>query len=283
MRYQRILLLVITFLFFPGVMLAHQPRLVENRLINIEQPDISKAYYAELQSEPDVYQINVSVSFDLYLNLLVPDTTNQKTDIVAVLLQENQGEKSILTVLGGPDTQWQRYWEKYGRDWYLKGPEYRARLEPGNYQVVVSSENNNSKYTLAVGERELFNFKESVNALRLILKIKRNFFNSSPVSFLLSPLGYGYVLIMLVLAFIFGFIYRLIMKKVASGKAQGSAKNINLKDRLLRAFLGIVLLAIALVTTWNPLLLFFSGFCFFEAIFSWCGFYALIGKNSCPL
>jgi len=33
----------------------------------------------------------------------------------------------------------------------------------------------------------------------------------------------------------------------------------------------------------NPLLIFISGFCTFETIFSWCGFYAAIGKNSCPL
>lgn len=32
-----------------------------------------------------------------------------------------------------------------------------------------------------------------------------------------------------------------------------------------------------------PKTIFFSGFAFFEAIFSWCGFYATIGKNTCPV
>jgi len=39
----------------------------------------------------------------------------------------------------------------------------------------------------------------------------------------------------------------------------------------------------AITTTWSPILIFFSGFAFFEAIFSWCGFYAAMGKNTCPV
>jgi Na+-transporting NADH:ubiquinone oxidoreductase subunit NqrB len=47
--------------------------------------------------------------------------------------------------------------------------------------------------------------------------------------------------------------------------------------------IGIALLVWAITTSWNPLLIFFSGFLFFEALFSWCGLYAALGKNTCPL
>ena len=40
---------------------------------------------------------------------------------------------------------------------------------------------------------------------------------------------------------------------------------------------------LAITTTWSPILIFFSGFALFEAIFSWCGFYAAMGKNTCPV
>jgi TM2 domain-containing membrane protein YozV len=61
------------------------------------------------------------------------------------------------------------------------------------------------------------------------------------------------------------------------------AKNIGKSDRLLRAVIGAGLLLWAITTTWSPILIFFSGFAFFEAIFSWCGFYAAMGKNTCPV
>jgi hypothetical protein len=31
------------------------------------------------------------------------------------------------------------------------------------------------------------------------------------------------------------------------------------------------------------ILIFFSGFALFEALFSWCGFYAALGKSTCPI
>ncbi|MFA6324806.1 MAG: DUF2892 domain-containing protein, partial [Candidatus Paceibacterota bacterium] len=86
-----------------------------------------------------------------------------------------------------------------------------------------------------------------------------------------------------ILSFIFGFVYRLVLRKMASSSVRKISKNINKKDRIIRAVLGLIILFIAITTTWNPILLFISGFCFFEAIFSWCGLYAALGKNSCPI
>ncbi len=63
-------------------------------------------------------------------------------------------------------------------------------MGPGNYEIRVSSQNNTSKYSLAVGEIEKFDFKETMNALSLVPKIKRDFFNESPVSFIASPFGW---------------------------------------------------------------------------------------------
>ncbi|MSS74849.1 DUF2892 domain-containing protein [Candidatus Pacearchaeota archaeon] len=85
---------------------------------------------------------------------------------------------------------------------------------------------------------------------------------------------------MYILAFIAGFIYRTILKKFAQNSPRGFAKNIGKPDRLLRLAIGVALLLWAITTTWSPILLFFSGFAFFEAIFSWCGFYAAMGKNT---
>lgn len=94
---------------------------------------------------------------------------------------------------------------------------------------------------------------------------------------------YIVLLSMYMLAFIFGLVYRTVLRKMAKHSVRGVAMNIGKPDRLLRAAIGVALLAWAITTSWHPLILFFSGFAIFEAIFSWCGLYAALGKNTCPL
>ncbi|MBE0478149.1 DUF2892 domain-containing protein [Candidatus Aerophobetes bacterium] len=60
------------------------------------------------------------------------------------------------------------------------------------------------------------------------------------------------------------------------------ARNIGKLDRIIRLLAGFVLFVLG-AYTWNPVVLFFAGFCFFQAIWSWCGLYATIGKNTCPV
>jgi len=108
-------------------------------------------------------------------------------------------------------------------------------------------------------------------------------FADQPITFIKSPFGWGLIVIMYILAFLFGFLYRTILKKLAKGSVRGVAQNIGKYDRLLRIAIGVGLLLWAITTTWSPILIFFSGFAFFEAIFSWCGFYAALGRSTCPV
>jgi hypothetical protein len=59
-------------------------------------------------------------------------------------------------------------------------------------------------------------------------------------------------------------------------------KNNGTADRLNRLMIAIVLLGLAY---WKGswILLIAGLFVLFEAAFSWCIFYQLLGKNSCPL
>lgn len=92
-----------------------------------------------------------------------------------------------------------------------------------------------------------------------------------------------YVFLALLGGFVFGFLYRLVLKKFAKKTPYGVQRNIDVSGRILRAVIGVALVVWAVMTDWSPTLFFFAGFTFFEAIFSWCGFYAAIGKNSCPI
>lgn len=269
----------VTLFLLPIFAYAHQPRITEARFTDVPNPEISKAYYGELVGAPDVYVIKTETAFDLYVNGLVPDIVGQKKDVSVVILKDGVELKK----LDGINFEWKKFYEPFGADTYWMGPEYRTRAEAGTYEIIVSSPKNYGKYSLAIGEIEAFDIKESVNALALIPEIKKNFFNESPISFIKSPLGIGLIVIMYVLAVIFGFVYRFILRRFAKGSVRGLSQNIGKSDRLLRALIGVGLLLLAITTTWNPILIFLSGFALFESIFSWCGLYAALGKNTCPI
>lgn len=275
------LFIVVVFLA-PSWVLAHQPRITESRLTEVPNPEISKAYYAELKGEPDVYVIKATTAFDLYVNILVPDIAGQKKDVSATIIKDNNNDQP-LAVLDGLSFEWKKFYEPFGADTYWMGPEYKARAEAGTYEIRVRSSNNDSKYSLAVGEIEAFDGKEGANALTVIPELKKNFFEESPISFIKSPFGWGLIVVMYLFSGMAVLTYRAILKRFAKNSVRKVAKNIGRRDRLLRVAIAVALLFWAMLTTWSPVLIFFSGFAFFEAIFSWCGIYAALGKNTCPI
>ncbi|CDR35182.1 YgaP family membrane protein [Criblamydia sequanensis] len=59
-------------------------------------------------------------------------------------------------------------------------------------------------------------------------------------------------------------------------------KNLDLQGRIIRLLIAfIVLLYAILYSSWIAYAV--SVFVFLEALFSWCAFYQLTGKNSCPV
>jgi len=263
----------------PAFASAHQPRIVESEATQVIDPEISKAYYATLTGAPHTYTIDSPVDFDLYVGILVPDIKSADKSTVAEISKAGL----LVATIGGSDAPWKSLFEPFGQSSYLDGGEYKARALAGVYTITVRSENNDSKYSLAVGEIEAFDRAEGMNALSIIPELKRDFFEESPISFIKSPFGWGLIVIMYILAGIVGLIYRAILKKFAKNSPGGATRNIGKADRLLRLAIGVGLLLWAITTTWSPILIFFSGLALFEAIFSWCGFYAAIGKNTCPV
>ncbi|MEI8223762.1 MAG: DUF2892 domain-containing protein [bacterium] len=64
-------------------------------------------------------------------------------------------------------------------------------------------------------------------------------------------------------------------------------KNIGTFDRVMRALTGMILVALmvfVVMPLWTKIILgIVALFCFFQALMSWCLFYQLIGKNTCPI
>lgn len=166
---------------------AHQPRLViganaslENPIV-IQNPEISQAFYGELNGQPNYYKITSDKPFKFYLNLLVPASPGMPADFISADLLDSSG-KTILFV-NGTNSTWEPYFEEFGGDNYLKGPEARADLGAGTYYIKVFNANNTGKYNIAVGEIEAFPLDETLKALVTIPLLKEQFFGK-PVTIL---------------------------------------------------------------------------------------------------
>lgn len=184
--YTGLLVIMFIFLIFSlAVAAAHQPRLdtganisIENPII-VDEPEISQAFYGELQGQPNFYKITSDKPFKFYLNLLVPASPGIPPDYISADVLDANG--NVLLTVNGTNSTWESYFEEFGGDYYLKGPEIRADLTAGTYYIKVYNGKNEGKYSIAVGEIESFPIDETLAALVTIPLLKEQFFGK-PVS-----------------------------------------------------------------------------------------------------
>jgi hypothetical protein len=178
--------LAIVLLF--SIIFAHQPRLVLKKDLAfdypqiIQKPEISQAFYGELTGSSHFYQITSDKDFNLYLNILVPDIKGARTDFS---VEVTNGETLNLN---GKTFAWQKFFEEFGGDHYLKGPEYKARVGKGKYLIRVYNDDRQGKYVLAVGDIESFPPKEMIKAFVAMPRLKI-FFNESPFTAYFNKIG----------------------------------------------------------------------------------------------
>ncbi|MGL4670414.1 MAG: hypothetical protein ACRCVG_07490 [Methanobacteriaceae archaeon] len=175
-----------------SIVSAHQPRLVSDdstiaNPIVIENPETSQAFYGELNGNPVYYKITSPKDFRLYVNILVPDIPGASTELISFqILDENKKE---VASFDGKNTTWKSYFEEFGGDYYLKGPEYNETKKSGTYYIKVYNTNNQGKYSLTVGDIEKFPGSEALNALILLPVLKANIFEVPIVELFLQFLG----------------------------------------------------------------------------------------------
>jgi hypothetical protein len=163
-----------------GTALAHQPRLIDDRpSIEVRNPEISQAFYARLAGNPQSYYIRSDVPLRLYVNLLVPDIAGIDTDYEAVISRETGSGEEVLARLDGKAYEWRPFFEPFGGDHYLLGPEYDEPMPAGTYIVTVSSPDCAGKYALAIGKTEKFPPKEIARTIVALPQLKK-YFGKSP-------------------------------------------------------------------------------------------------------
>jgi len=186
-------------------------RIVADEITKVENPEVSQVFYGELTGSADVFKIDAKEPFDLYVNVLVPNTDGARKDTMAELYtgknlpgQDKTGDgtmqlKRSIALLDGKKADWQNYPESLLGENLLRGPEYKdtennqslkaVRMEPGEYFIQVINDDNEGKYALKIGLKEQFSFGEAVNTLTLLPKINMAFFGKSSVSALFNLTG----------------------------------------------------------------------------------------------
>jgi hypothetical protein len=160
----------------PGSAAAHQPRLVGSATtVRVSDPEVSKAYYARLAGTPARYLIASSVPFTLYAQTTVPDVAHARLD----LQMRISGPAGQLARLATPRSRWKPFYEPFGGDHYLTGPEFRRHVAAGRYSVEISDPGNRGTYVLAIGEAERWDPARAARALAALPAIKHDYFGQS--------------------------------------------------------------------------------------------------------
>ncbi len=182
----------VLFLSF-GATSAHQPRLdtentvsVENPII-VENPEISQAFYGQLNGKPVYYQIKSDKPFQLYVNLLVPTSPGQGGEFVSAEVTDESGK--VVMFLNGNSSTWTPYFEEFGGDYYLKGPEATLQVPVGTYTIKVFNSLNQGKYSIAIGKIEAFPANEALTAIFTLPLLKEQFFAKPITTLFLEFLG----------------------------------------------------------------------------------------------
>lgn len=165
---------------------AHQPRVAGSATaVEVDFPEVSKAYYGELPGEQVRYIIRAVAPFKLYVGLLLPDVPGVETGLSAQIYRDHQP----IATLDGVNFEWKPFREEYGGDDYLRGPEFSADAEAGVYEIFVFDADNSGKYVVAIGEKEEWPFSEMKSALRVLPALKKEFFGKSPWDFFSGRIG----------------------------------------------------------------------------------------------
>ena len=177
--------ILLLFLLLISVVVAHQPRITSSEDIIVKEPEVSKAYYGNLEGNPHVYVINSDENFNLYVNILVPNIEGIDKDF-SVIIKKDGIEVGFLD---GINYEWIEFYEKFAGDSYWAGPEFDEKVSLGRYEIIVTSPDNRGKYSLAIGKIESFPFLEIVNAIIILPSLKKDFFEKSPLTAYLNLSG----------------------------------------------------------------------------------------------
>lgn len=162
--------------FIPSATEAHQIKLVQQQPQRVENIEVSQAFYSKLTGETQTYTFTTEQNVPTNLQLLVPATRGARTDFVARI---TNSENNPIATLDGNTHAWSTFFEPYGGDTYLQGPDYEKILPADTYTVTITNTDNRGAYVLVYGKKEEFPPSEIIRTLALLPTIKEDYFEKT--------------------------------------------------------------------------------------------------------
>lgn len=247
---KKILLFFIAFFLFSfGIASAHLPRLIylqKSGDIFVSNPEISQAFYDELKDSSKNYIIESDIQFNLYLNLLVPTKENANGRYSAKIYKVEGENSTEVGFLDGNNFKWEDYYEEFGRDYYVKGPEFDQQVDAGKYKIEVFSKNQNDqienkgKYVLAIGKTESFDWMSVLNIYWQIPTLKLTFFKSDILQFFLTKFaifGIAALGILIIFIFLIYFVIGAVRERIKHNQAKTlllTSSGMDMKEEIVK-------------------------------------------------
>jgi hypothetical protein len=172
-------------LLLPSLAFAFSPIWTMENPTPIKDVTDASAYFGTLAGEPQVFTFELSDPTPVYFSVLTPDLESSKKDISAALVDVASPDIPLGVVIGA-GASWSPF--LYEGDRFLRGPEFRATVPAGAYELIVWSSNNDSAYGLIVGEDEPFILSRIAASYAALPKIKSAFFGESALAAFHSPI-----------------------------------------------------------------------------------------------
>lgn len=198
----RLLLALSLFLSCIALVSAHAPFLVTQEslhdIVLIERPEVSRAFYGEMQGFPHTFEIRTTDPFHLYVEVLMPDIDSSKNNVSGIIIKEtgNKGRVEEVARLLAKDATWESFYEPFGGDSYRRGSSFERDVDPGVYRIEVSTPDNLEKYVLVVGKIEDSSEVGYFETVRRLTEVKA-FFGKSKLRIIESPLVFVPLLVIL--------------------------------------------------------------------------------------
>lgn len=210
-----LIIIIISSFIIPVFAFAHQPRIVEQKVTEIKNPEVSQAFYGELKGGEHHFVVDSKEDLELYASILVPDVPGIDKDVSVEIYTKEKEAEVLLFILDGVNYQWQPFYEEFAGDHYFEGPDILERVGAGTYFIRVSSPDNLGKYVLVVGKQEKFPLEEIINTIILLPELKI-FFERSPLAAYFNRVGLmllGFLVVLIIFIFVVIKIIKWLIKK----------------------------------------------------------------------
>lgn len=256
-------ILFIVLFFLPIYSSAYQIKFTKKTPIEIGNPKSSTVYFGEFKTGAHTYKISSDNDFLLHVDVFTPDTFWQKRDIY-IKIFKNGDTQIPIAYLDPSEFRWTKHFDSLIKQNYWQGPAFEQNVGKGDYDVVVSSSNHDSKYFVRFGNKSHFNFWQMTKIVKNVSTINKDVYQQNSANFIFSFFGIVYVLFLASLSFLVWFVMKIFARKVSGLKLDSEKTK---QDKMYLIFAGVVCVIISVIYVWSPFLIFISGVFFCEGIF----------------